>query len=266
VIRLLLRLLGFGPAPEPEEDTLVDSPPPAQEEPDPAPLTVWPDGWLVGPGVKLIPTKRPGYRWRTGNGEPGGLLVHWTATAHGTGEAMVRRRVEGTGGSVHFWVEHDGTILQSVATTKGHGHAGGATSAKLAERDGRVVLDPKGTYSANYFLLGVEVVNVGEVRQVGGRWMGWPFGADGKNGPIVPADQVETCADRNGRVRHYQRFTDEQIVALERLIRALVDRYGYDAAAVSWGHCDVDPGRKTDPGPLWSTRELPRILARLGVE
>lgn len=269
-LELVLQLLSFGaikPAPEPELDTIDGGPPPEQEAPDAilAPLAVGSDGWLRGDGIVVIRCPKPGYYWRTDDGDPGGLLWHWTATGPDTARAMVKRRAKKTWpkGTVHFWIDTDGTIYQSCSTKVGHGHAGGASSARLRQVDGRVVFDPASPFSANYVLLGCEVINVGEVREVGGRWMGYPFGRGGKTGPIVPAEQVIAATARDGKRRHYQAFTAAQEEAAERLVLALVDRFGFDRAAFEWGHVDVDPKRKTDPGPVWQERILPAILDRV---
>ncbi len=257
----------FRAAAEAERDVVDDADPaPAEQEPPDvalAPITIGSDGLATGDQVERILTSRGGYQWRTKTGKPGGMLWHWTSTSHGTGRSMVKRTSGGSGNSVHFWIDANGTIFQQVATTKGAGHAGGKSSAKLRELGGVIVADKAGRYSANSFLIGIELVCVGEVREVGGKWLGWPYGKDGERSPVVPADQVRAARDRGGRLRHYQAFTPAQVDAAERLTRAVVARYGLTRAACAWGHVDVDPGRKSDPGPLWQAGDLPQILDRV---
>lgn len=59
-------------------------------------------------------------------------------------------------------------------------------------------------------------------------------------------------------------YTDMQYGALAQLVPALRKAYpdiGDDAVV---GHCDVAPGRKTDPGPAFDWQRLARLLARAG--
>jgi hypothetical protein len=253
-------------------------------------LSVGTDGWLVGEKVVKVPSERC-YSWKSKSGKPLGALWHWTATAHGTALTMAKRTVKRPGTSVHLWIEHDGTIYQSAPMTRSTGHAGGDSARRVREEGGTVVFDPKASLSVNGFLLGIEIVCVGEVRRVmkiadgsyekaspavlGAIYMGWPFGRWGKNesgkkvvekGPIVKNDQVTAAVDEMGIKRFYQDYTSAQVDAAERLVRAWRDKYGWTDAQMAWGHIDSDPSRKVDPGPLWRKRWLPAIFDRIAKE
>ena len=54
-------------------------------------------------------------------------------------------------------------------------------------------------------------------------------------------------------------YADAQYVALARLCRALLRRYPIEDIV---GHCDVAPGRKTDPGDAFDWPRLARALRR----
>lgn len=255
------------PATEADDDTPVE-PEPISGPALPA-LAIRADGWLVGDKVVHVPSVR-GQRWHTKSGGPWGVLWHWTATGHGTALAMARRIAKKAGPgmkatSVHLWVEADGTIYQSIPFTRGSSHAGAPSATRFMDLDrDNWVADHRGPphgYSANSLLIGVEIVCVGEVRLVNGKWMGWPFGK-GRNGPIVSASEVKEGVDEHGRRRSYQDFTRGQRDACERLVRACHVTYGHTAQQLSWGHVTVDPTRKTDPGPLWLDGYLPDMLAR----
>jgi len=251
-------------------------------------LSVGIDGWLIGKKVVKVPTERV-YAWRSKSGKPLGALWHWTSTAHGTALTMAKRIVKAPGTSVHLWIEHDGTIYQSAPMTRATGHAGGKTAKRMSDRNGVCVLDSNGTRDANSFLLGIEMVSVGEVRLVmkqsdgsyakatsdapSAVYMGWPFGRWVKDhetgklvigkGPIVKSDQVKSALDETGLLRHYHDYTPDQIDAMERLCRAWRDKYDWTDEQMSWGHIDSDPTRKSDPGPIMKNKWMPEIFKRM---
>ncbi len=51
-------------------------------------------------------------------------------------------------------------------------------------------------------------------------------------------------------------YTDAQYAALSVLIVALIDRYPALSTRVIAGHCDIAPGRKSDPGPAFDWLRL----------
>lgn len=55
-------------------------------------------------------------------------------------------------------------------------------------------------------------------------------------------------------------YTEEQYTVLARTIRALQAAYPALRTDRIVGHCDIAPGRKTDPGPVF---DWPRLLAAL---
>ena len=125
---------------------------------------------------------------------------------------------------------------------------------RFALRKGRWELSDDGP-SANALMIGIELENVGEVRAVGASFSGWPFGQNGATGPIVA--EADTVV--RGK-RRYHGFPKPQQMAARRLLRAIAAEYGLGRRAVAWGHRDIDPKRKTDPGPVWAEDLLPAIL------
>lgn len=56
-------------------------------------------------------------------------------------------------------------------------------------------------------------------------------------------------------------YTTQQYDALAALIRALRDAYPGLREAAIVGHCDIAPGRKTDPGPAFQWPRLHELLS-----
>lgn len=250
------------------------------------------DGWLQGDKVVHVPSKR--HSALASGAKPVILLWHWTSTGHGTAFTMAKRiaplaKGGERSGSVHFWVDGDGTIYQSVPTNRSAWHAGAASSARFKKVDGRWVIDParKSKLSVNGLSIGVEMVNEGELRwrkpgktstaawvdakpdERGALLMSWPYGkiqaTTGKprKGTVFKLTDAVEAPDRKGRKRLYHAWTQPQIEAAERITRAVVDEYGLDRAACSWGHVDVDGERKSDPGGLWYNVVNPEIHDRV---
>jgi len=229
---------------------------------DEEPLTIDGEGWFVGLGVKRFSTART-QPLQTPSGHVEGVTWHWTATGEGTGERLCKniKKLPEPGqhvGSWHVLIPRQGGILQCAPTTVGTWHAGGPTAARFFAKNHGWAKAPPGMsrISANALFLGVELECVGEVRSIAGSWMGWPFGKNGQKGPIVPDRDIATAGGRT-----YQAFTNAQVTEATRIVRALATTYRLPAMQFSWTHADIDPNRKIDPGPIWTMKILPAILA-----
>ncbi|AKH21421.1 1,6-anhydro-N-acetylmuramyl-L-alanine amidase AmpD [Sedimenticola thiotaurini] len=58
-------------------------------------------------------------------------------------------------------------------------------------------------------------------------------------------------------------YTEAQYRALARTIREIQRRYPAISDDRITGHCDIAPGRKTDPGPAFDWQRLRRLLSRI---
>jgi len=57
-------------------------------------------------------------------------------------------------------------------------------------------------------------------------------------------------------------YTEEQYIALSSCCRALIDAYPMLSEETIVGHCDVSPGRKTDPGESFDWVRFRNLLSR----
>lgn len=62
-------------------------------------------------------------------------------------------------------------------------------------------------------------------------------------------------------VGHGQLFPEEQVIGACRVWRALAKRYPITQRNAAWGHVDIDPKRRSDPGPVWKAKHLERVLS-----
>lgn len=164
--------------------------------PDLAPLHIDADGWLEGEGVlrmpchnSWLPKLESSRARRGGQDSPLAIVAHYTATAHGTGRNMARRREqaltpEDRVASWHVTLEGDGTIIQMVPFTRGAWHV-------------RVNCPPiAGAGLASYVAVGVEICGYGHEfppEQVEAAMRLW--GALVESYSIPPAHRMVTHAE-----------------------------------------------------------------------
>jgi hypothetical protein len=237
----------------------------------PSDLTIDEEGWLTGTDVERIPTERT---QALVHNVPLGVVWHWTATC-GVGRRLALRiaKLPKAGERAASWgtlIPAKGPMVQSASMLRGTWHAG-AVSARAFTK----VLNDEGSgtrpagyahettllrgwsmaphtmaerrtkeVSANSLLHGVEIENLGELRSVNGKWRPWPFKADTR--PLPTGELVESA-----KGRHYHAYTEHQEAQAERLVRAMATTYGLRPQDFRYYHMDIDPGRKTDPGPVW---------------
>lgn len=262
-------------------------PPPLAEVP------TGPRGWLEGSVVTRQAALHPG---RVGGAiDPWSVVVHTTDMHPDSFEALVRKsqRDAGGGSGWHFLIGRTSSegVVQSCSIYQNANHAGGGVDPKTgtARLHGWIkFVAGDRPHHPNRVAVGIEVHCAGQLAKVAGQYRtvdratGKPFGAP------IPAIDVDVGI--GGRCWH--RPTPWQVSTLHRLLDDLavvmsnragisseilraepngeVPRWVHDVRSSTrfsgehrqppvFGHVDLDPARKTDPGP-----ELVRQLARRG--
>lgn len=182
------------------------------------------DHWLEGVKREPLPSGGPMNVRRF-------LVEHFTAGASGASSIESMRS---NGLSAHFVIERDGTIIQCVPCNRIAYHAG-----KSKWRDPKTGVLYSGLNSC---AIGIEIANGGS---------SYPE----KFSKLAPVSAVHK---HGGPKRLWERFPEEQVIAVEALSVALKQRYNLDDVI---GHEDCSRGRKTDPGPAFP---MSRIRAACG--
>jgi N-acetylmuramoyl-L-alanine amidase len=144
--------------------------------------------------------------------------------------------------SAHVVIDHDGTITQLVPFDVASYHVG------MGVWNGITTLNSQS--------IGIEFSNWGRLRGGPGAWRTW-------SGTPVPDDMVFTTApNAEGQVEGWEKFTEAQLAAADRIVAALVRKYPTIRGVA--GHAEVarPAGRRTDPGPALSLDRFRALLSR----
>lgn len=204
------------------------------------------DGWFEGVAGGVPVRRKPTVRAVPLDGRPIDAIVwHWTA-GYGSAATLARMYADGVPGDVAFGlgIDPDGSVTQLAPTTMGTQHCRGRFP------NGRIV-------SASSF--GVELVNVGRVgRDARGTWrqVENPH-KPAKEHTLNPAFAVPPMDVVEAYGGAWQRYTEAQVVTAQALVQAFADAGLFPR---HFGHSDLDPYRKADPGPLWMRDVVPTLL------
>jgi hypothetical protein len=212
--------------------------------------------------------------------KPRGIIWHYTAMLESTELPLVTswQQNRGKGNGANFLVRRNGQIIQLCDITRNGNHAGGSTTGRIFfSNRGEHPSDGTG-HHPNSVAVGVELSNPGRVRKDDKGWRIAYTGADRVNVDsalyVVRTDKelgIESRREDWGWVE----YTEQQRIAAVEIIVAcgiagvrdepvIVKRKkinGRDYGEVSigsmrLGHEDLDPSRKSDPGPLWDVNSL----------
>lgn len=179
---------------------------------------------LVGGGVIHLVCEKN----RRTMGVPEMIILHYTAgrDAMSSAKFLVRPEVKA---STHLVIGRDGQVIQLVPFNIEAWHAGKSSY--------------KGRSELNHYSIGIELDNLGQLQQEGGRFVA-------ECGKEVPVKEVYS-EDSGEMPTYWHDYTDEQMRVLNEVCGLLVDTYPIGDIV---GHSDVTP-RKVDPGPALRVAE-----------
>jgi N-acetylmuramoyl-L-alanine amidase len=142
--------------------------------------------------------------------------------------------------SAHFLVERDGELWQLASLDDRCWHAGGGSSKLL------------GSGNVNGRTIGIEMMNVGPIVAVG----------DGTHRTVTGraftgAGMSAVHKDERWPYTTWEAYPPAQVDAVIVLCKRIMMEIGQ---LEIFGHEDVDPSRKSDPGPAWNWTEFHRSL------
>lgn len=210
-------------------------------------------GWLDASDKPVIKAYPSGRFYKLSTDKPLGLVWHYSCPlwmgfkmAEETSKCITRNT---DGASWHIMIARDGSVFQSVSFDKGSWHVG--RRGKIAGRD----FD-----NINRATIGVELENAGRLKCVDKKYYTWPYY---KSGTRNPDPKLQIDSNRAVMVQgegFFDSFTAEQVQSAQDLVAVLEKTYKIGRDNFKYGHKDFDPDRKEDPGPIWNTTHLPKIL------
>jgi len=159
------------------------------------------------------------------------IIIHYTAgPAEASINTLTNPKVKA---SAHVVIDRDGSITQLVPFNKIAWHAG------KSSYDGRV--------GFNKYSIGIEIVNAGPLTKSGNVYRSWYGEA------FNPSDVIEAIHRNQTTAKYWHIYTTEQITAVTELCTELIEAYSIKHI---YGHEEIAPTRKTDPGPAFPLDKL----------
>lgn len=173
---------------------------------------------LVGDGViRMECTKNT-----RGVAGPDMIILHYTAGSSVMSSSRYLARPD-VAASAHIVIGRAGEVVQLVPFNIEAWHAGKSRY--------------KGRSELNHYSIGIELDNLGQLRQEGGKFVA-------ECGVVVPFEDVYVDESRQGKT-YWHKYTKVQEKVLADVCGLLIDYYSIQDVV---GHSDVTD-RKVDPGP-----------------
>ena len=168
------------------------------------------------------------------SGRPDTIIVHYTGgiKKEGAINALYHSNMQV---SAHFVLDVDGTVYQLMPLNKIGWHAG---KSAFGDRSG-----------FNKYSLGIEIVNPGYLNKAddGEFYTYFNNKVKDKSKAVLARHPNET------RERYWHAYEEAQIISTFHLCEELAKMFGI---RFIFGHDEISPGRKQDPGPLFPTEQL----------
>ena len=188
-------------------------------------FTIDENGLLSGNGVEhRLTNKHSGY---FESYLPDSIVMHYTggSSLEGAVTHLLKPTVKA---SAHLVLGRDGKVVQLVPFSKKAWHAG---KSRYKNRVG-----------FNQYSIGIEMVNAGPMNEVGEQYIS-TFGKK------YHKDEILKAVHRNeNQPRYWQIYTEQQIECAHSICSELINHFGIK---MLFGHEEISPGRKIDPGPAF---------------
>jgi N-acetylmuramoyl-L-alanine amidase len=194
---------------------------------------------------------------------PIGVVWHWTG---GKGNSKFSENLSRSianynpqkdrAASWNALIAKDGTIYQSASFHVGTWHVG---------RPGTI--GSQRWASINRVTIGIELENAGRLLKIDSKFYCWPFYVNPtvaeKKRLMDPSLEIQMeRAIMHGGV-YFDNYTAKQIESAKLILAVLVNRFKWKPEVCILEHSKFDPERKEDPGPLWSEKILPSLIAEI---
>jgi hypothetical protein len=227
------------------------------------------DGWLHGPNVFVLPSAR----WSkvTSHLDDGSFglrawVWHWSSgnSRPGQTERLARAIVKYSKTWQASWTlmgSKQGAIWQSCSFRQGAWHVSPRyyTGKRPVPPDTPlgIKFGSGATHAVNLSAAGYELENAGKLKKINGIWRCWPYtpqkGYTLKRITIEPERVVEH------KGRHYDEFTEPQVVAAAGALGAFVRWANVPVNHTGYQHRMFEPDRRDDAGDLFVDEHLPII-------
>jgi N-acetylmuramoyl-L-alanine amidase len=172
------------------------------------------------------------------------IVQHYTAgfSVNGSLSAIINR-----GLSAHIFIGRNGEIIQTVPFNKKGFHAGSSSF--------------EGFNGLNKNSIGIENANIGflDIQNSDGSWT-----RPGLRRSFAPDEVIVARHKKGGRVKAWEKYTEDQLDAIETVTQTLIDHYSTIRTVV--GHDDISHSGKVDPGPAFPMDRFQSLSRELQVD